>query len=97
MPLKVTHRHARDVPTPNALGRVNEDAAALKTEMQKLAPGMVLEITVGDLKAVRGAKMLVSRNAKELGAQWQHWNVGAIVYAKPAEKRRRGGRPKKSE
>lgn len=80
------------------MGRVNEDATALKAEMQKLAPGMVLEIHVGNLKAVRVAKRLVTSNAKELGATWQHWSVGPTVYAKPAgEKRRRSGRPRKSE
>ena len=98
MSLKITHRNAADVPAPNAMGRVNEDATALKVEMQKLAPGMVLEIQANDLKAVRSAKRLVTSNAKELGVQWQHWNVGATVYAKPAaERRRRAGRPKKSD
>jgi hypothetical protein len=37
MPLKITHKNEDEVPTPTSAGKVNEDLAALKAEMQKLA------------------------------------------------------------
>ncbi len=98
MALKITHRNASDVPPPSGAGRVNEDVETVKAEMQKLGSGMVLEIQAADLKAVRGAKMAISKAAKQLDAKWQHWNVGPTVYAKPASPgRRRAGRPRKTE
>ena len=97
MPLKITHRNEDDVPRSSAAGRVQEDLEALKTEMRKLNTGMVLQIETDGSKAVRSAKMLVSRAAKQLDTRWQHWNVGTTVFAKPAETvRRRAGRPRKT-
>jgi hypothetical protein len=97
MPLTITHRKEEDVPTPSAMGMVNEDLDALKSEMRKLASGMVLEIETGSEKAVRGTKMLVTRAGTQLGARWRHWNVGTKVFAKPAgEVRRRARRAEKS-
>jgi TusA-related sulfurtransferase len=95
MPLKITQRKAGDVPSASSSGKVNEDLVPLKIEMTKLATGMVLEIETGSEKAVRGTKMLVTKAAKELGTQWQHWNVGTTVFAKPREAVRRRGRPPK--
>jgi spore cortex formation protein SpoVR/YcgB (stage V sporulation) len=97
MPLKITHRKEDEVPTPSAMGRVNEDLETIKSEMRKLAPGMVLEIDVGTQKAVRGTKMLVTRASAQLGSRWQHWHFGTVVFAKPAgEIRRRGKRAAKA-
>jgi len=66
--------------------------------MKKLGSDMVLEIETGSEKAVRGAKVLVTKAAKELGTRWRHWSVGSKVFAKPAEEvRRRMRRSKKTE
>jgi hypothetical protein len=98
MPLTITHRKEDEVPTPSAMGRVNEDFEAIKGEMRKLSTGMVLEIETGSEKAVRGAKMLVTRASTQLGTRWRHWNVGTKVFAKPAaEIRRRRRRATKSD
>jgi len=97
MPLTITTRNEADVPTPNSQGRVNEDLQSLKSEMAKLSAGMILEIETGSAKAVRSTKMLVSRAAKELGAQWQHWSDGTKVFARPANaKTGRRGRAAKT-
>ncbi len=98
MPLKFTHREEADVPSPNAQGVVNENLLTVKTEMGKLAAGMVLEIEAGSAAAVRSTKMLVSRAAKQMGSEWQHWHNGTTVYAKPrASTKRRRGRPATNE
>ena len=97
MPLQISHKKEAEVPRPGRTGKVNEELLALKAEMAKLAQGMVLEIETGSEKAVRSAKVMVTRAAKELGAQWRHWSVGSKVFAKPAEAVRRRGRRKKSE
>jgi hypothetical protein len=98
MPLAITHRSETDVPTPSAMGRVNADLEAVKSEMRKLSSGMVLQIEAESAKGVRSAKTLVSRAAKQLGTRWQHWHVGSTVFAKPAEGvRKRVGRPRKNE
>ena len=89
MPLSFTHRREDEVPTPSAYGRVNQDLEALKSEMRKLASGMVLEIETGSEGAVRSAKTLVSHAGTQLGTKWQHWSAGSKVFAKPAEERRR--------
>jgi hypothetical protein len=95
--LTITHRKEEEVPTPSAMGRVNEDFEAIKSEMRKLAPGMVLEIETGSAKSVRGTKMFVTRASAQLGTRWQDWNVGTKVFAKPAgEVSRRGKRAAKS-
>ncbi len=96
MPLKITQRAESEVPKPGKTGKVNPDLVAVRNEIQKLATGMVLEIETGSEKAVRGAKTLVTRAAKDLGARWQHWHVGTKVFARPADPvpRRRGRRPK---
>ncbi len=96
MPLKITQKRQEDVPTPGRTGKVNEELLALKGEMKKLSTGMVLEIETGSEKAVRGAKVLITKASKELGSQWRHWSVGSKVFAKPAEeiRRRVGRRPK---
>jgi spore cortex formation protein SpoVR/YcgB (stage V sporulation) len=97
MPLNITHRKEDEVPTPSAMGRVNEDLETIKSEMRKLAPGMVLEMDPGNEKAVRGTKMLVTRASTQLGSRWQHWHVGTVVFAKPAgETRKRGRRAAKT-
>jgi hypothetical protein len=98
MPLKFTHRNQDEVPTPGASGKVNEDFVALKSQMQGLPSGMVLEIETGSDKAVRSAKTLITRAGTQLGTKWQHWSVGTKVFAKPAtEVRRRVGRPRKEQ
>ena len=97
MPLEIKHRPQNEVPTPTSMGRVNEELEAIKNEMRKLASGMVLEIETGSEKAVRGAKMLVTRASSQLGSRWQHWGVGTKVFARPAAAiRRRMGRAKKN-
>lgn len=93
MPLQITQRKIEDVPSA---GKVNPDLAGLKDEMKKLGSGMVLEIETVGGKGIRSTKMLVSKAAKELGAQWQHWSDGPKVFAKPAEPTKRGGRAKKA-
>ncbi len=95
MPLRITHKREDEVPTPGASGRVNQDLLALRTEMQKLASGMVLEVETGSEKAVRSAKTLITRAATQMGARWRHWSVGTKVFARPAEAIRRRGRKKK--
>ena len=97
MPLTITHRKEEEVPMPTSTGKVNEDIIAIKSEMTKLASGMVLEIEAGGEKAVRGTKLLVTKAAAQLGTQWRHWSVGTKVFAKPAEAIRRRGRRKKTE
>ena len=67
MPLKITQRPEHEVPKPSRAGKVNEDLVAVKNEMMKLGQGMVLEIEAGSEKAIRGAKALITRAAKELG------------------------------
>jgi|SRR3990172_2399977 len=96
MPLKITSKPETEVPSPGRAGKVNEELVAIKDEMLKLTSGMVLEIETGSEKAVRGAKVLVTKAAKELGRQWRHWSVGTKVFAKPVgEVRKRVGRRKK--
>ncbi len=95
MPLKITQKREEEVPRPGARGKINEELLHLKDEMKKIGAGMVLEIETGSEKAVRSAKVLVTRASKELGAQWQHWNVGSKVFARPALEVRRRGRRKK--
>ena len=97
MPMRISHKKAEEVPTPGGSGRINEDLVALKNEMQKLASGMVLEIETGSEKAVRSAKMLITRASNQLGSRWQHWSVGTKVFARPAEAIRRRGRRRKEE
>lgn len=98
MPLTITHKKEDDVPTPTSTGKVNEDFEALKSEMQKLGSGMVLEIETGSEKAVRSAKTLITRASTQLGTKWQHWSVGSKVFARPVgELKRRVGRPKKAD
>ena len=97
MPLRITHRKEDEVPTPSSSGKINEDLVAIKSEMARLASGMVLEIEAGSEKAVRGTKLLVTKASNQLGSQWRHWNVGTKVFAKPAEAIRRRGRRKKIE
>src|SRR4051812_31281578 len=97
MPLKFSQRNEAEVPTPSGPGKVNEDLMALKSEMSKLAPGMVLEIDTDGAQGVRSIKMLVTKAANQLGSRWRHWNVGSTVFAKPQEAVRRRGRKPKSE
>ena len=98
MPLKITAKPEAEVPSSGRSGKVNEDLIALKDAMKKLGSDMVLEIETGSEKAVRGAKVLVTKAAKELGTRWRHWSVGSKVFAKPAEEvRRRMRRSKKTE
>ena len=98
MPLKITSKPEAEVPSSGRSGKVNEDLIALKDAMKKLGSDMVLEIETGSEKAVRSAKVLVTKGAKELGTRWRHWSVGTKVFAKPMETvRRRVGRPKKAE
>ncbi len=96
MPYQITQKREEEVPRPGKTGKVNEELAALKEEMTRLGSGMVLQIETGSQKSVRGAKTMVTRAAKQLGARWHHWHVGTRVFAKPAEdgRRRRGRRPK---
>ena len=96
MALKFAHRKQEDIPTPTSAGKVNEDLAGLKAEMQKLASGMVLEIEAGSEKAVRSTKMLVTRAGNQLGNKWHHWSVGSKVFAMPREMVARRGLPKKT-
>ncbi len=95
MPLKISQKPAEEVPSASKTGKVNEELLAIKNEMKKIGSGMVLEIETGSEKAVRGAKVLVTKAAKELGTQWQHWSVGSKVFARPMEEIRRRGRRKK--
>ena len=95
MPLKFAQRTEAEAPTPSSTGKVNEDLLAIKTEMMKLASGMVLEIDAGSEKAVRSTKTLVTKAGGQLGTQWRHWNIGTKVFAKPTDAvKRRGRRPK---
>jgi hypothetical protein len=96
VPLKITHLKEEEAPRPSASGRVNEDLIVLMDAMSNLSPGMVIEIE-GDGRNVRSAKMLVSRAAKQLGTPWQHWNVGATVYAKPTEVSKRRSRRSRAD
>jgi hypothetical protein len=52
LPLKITHRKEEEVPSPSGSAKPNEDAQAIKSEMGKLASGMVLEIETGSEKAI---------------------------------------------
>jgi spore cortex formation protein SpoVR/YcgB (stage V sporulation) len=97
MALKITHVKEAEVPTPTAAGRVNQDLAALKSEMTRLSGGMVLEIEPENEKGIRGTKMLVTKAAAQLGAKWQHWSVGTKVFAKPMEAAKLRGRRQKAE
>ena len=96
MPFKITSQWAVDVPMPGKTGKVNEDLVAVRDAMKNLAPGMVLEIQPGQGKSTRGVKTLVSRAAKDLGAEWQHWSADGKVYAKPTEEPKRRGRSRKT-
>jgi hypothetical protein len=93
MPLKIAHRKEADVPSASsAVG--NDELVQLKSEMSKLAAGMVLEIEAGSDASVRRTKNLVTRAGKQLGRPFVHWHQGSRVFAKPAEARR-PGRPRK--
>ncbi|MGE0227488.1 MAG: hypothetical protein AB7I38_03925 [Dehalococcoidia bacterium] len=94
MALKITHRKEEEVPSADVSGKPNAELHQLKTEMSKLAAGMVLEIETGSAKAIRGTKGLVTRASKQLGRPFVHWHQGTKVFAKPAEARRRGRPPK---
>ncbi len=94
MPLKITPRREEDVPPPGRTGKSNEDFTAVRDEMRRLGPGMVIEIDAGTEKAVRSTKMLVTRAAKDLGTTWRHWSAGSKVFAMPAEAGRRRTRRK---
>ncbi len=83
MPLKITHRKEQEVPTPTALGKVNQDLEALKAEMFKLRQGMVLEVQTGAGRSVRGIKMLITRAGNQIGTSFRHWHEGTRVFAKP--------------
>ncbi|HEY8767734.1 MAG TPA: hypothetical protein VIP09_10830 [Dehalococcoidia bacterium] len=85
MPLRIKHIRQEEAPKPSSTGKANKDLFAVKSEMLKLGKGMVLEIETGSERAVRGAKTLVTRASKELGARWQHWHVGTKVFAKPVQ------------
>lgn len=89
MPMKITVRRETEVPRPTAGGKVNEELEALKAKMRSLEPGMVLEIDAGNMRSVRGTKTLITRAARELGANWKHWHAGKMVFAQPARRRRR--------
>ncbi len=93
MPLKIAHRREEEVPSAGAAGQPNEELHQLKTEMSKLAAGMVLEIEAGSTRSIRGTKGLVTRASKQLGRPFIHWHQGTKVFAKPAEARRRGRPP----
>ena len=95
MTLRISHRKEDEVPSASGSGKVNEDLLAVKAEMARLMPGMVLEIEAESEQAVRSTKMLVTKAAGQLGTPWRHWNVGKKVFARPMEAtRRRGRRPK---
>ena len=83
MPLRIKHITQEEAPKPSSTGKANKDLFAVKSEMLKLGKGMVLEIETGSEKAVRGAKTLVTRASKDLGAKWRHWHVGTKVFARP--------------
>lgn len=85
MPLRIRHVKQEEAPRPSSTGKANKDLFAVKSEMLKLGKGMVLEIETGSEKGVRGAKTLVTRASKEVGAKWQHWHVGTKVFARPME------------
>ena len=89
MPLRIIHRSQDEVPTPSRMGRINLDLEALKAEMRKLAPTMVLEIETEGERTARSVKTLISRAGTDLGNKWQHWSVGTKIYARPKEERRR--------
>ena len=95
MTLKITHRTEAEVPAPSASGSANAELFQLKTEMSKLASGMVLEVDAGSTKSVRGTKGLITRAGKQLGRPFVHWHQGTKVYAKAADVPRRRGRPPK--
>ena len=57
MALKITHRKEQEVPAPAAGGAANEELFQLKTEMSKLAIGMVLEVDAGSAKSIAGPKV----------------------------------------
>ena len=94
MSLKITQRNLQEIPTPTRAGRVNQDLEQLKQQMRDLARGSALEIEVESEKDTRRIKALITRAARELGAQWQHWSMGTRVFAVPAsgERPRRRGR-----
>ena len=97
MPLNISQKSEKEVPTPGRTGKVNEDLIAVKDAMKKLGSDMVLEIEATGQTSVRAAKGMVTRASKELGTRWQHWSVGSKVFAKPlGEVRKRAGRPKKT-
>ena len=89
MALKINVRKESEVPRPTAAGKVNEELEALRSKMASLPAGMVLELEVATGRSVRGAKAMVTRAARALGAAWRHWHVGNRVYAQPARRRRR--------
>lgn len=95
MPLKITHRKEEDVPAAAAGGKSNEELDQLRSEMSKVAAGMVLEIETGSAKAIRGTKGAITRASKQLGKPFIHWHQGTKVFAKPTEAPKRRGRPPK--
>ncbi len=95
MALQISQRKEEEVPGTSGGGRNNDDLVSLKNEMSKLPAGMVLEIDTGSEKSVRGAKMMITRAARQLGTEWKHWSVDGKVFAKPEGATKRRGRPKK--
>jgi hypothetical protein len=97
MSLKFSHKKSEEVPPPSASGKVNEMFVALMNEMNKLAPGMVLEIETGDEKAIRATKVMITRASTQMGTPWRHWHVGTKVYTRPTDPITERGRKQRSE
>ena len=89
MALKINVRKETEVPRPTSTGKVNEEIEALKGKMAGLPSGMVLEVEVDKSKSVRSAKAMITRAARDLGANWRHWHSGNRVFAQPKAARRR--------
>lgn len=95
MALKIIQRKLGEIPRPTGAGRVNEEMEALKRQMRELPRDSALEVELDSPRDARRVKALITRVARELGAQWKHWSAGNKVFAAPGERPRRRGRPRR--
>jgi hypothetical protein len=96
--VKITHRKEEDVPTsPAATSRVSATVKAIMDELNRVAPGMVMVIEMGQGDSIRATKAAVTRAGNELGTPVQHWHRGREVYARPVRANPMGiDRPERS-
>ena len=84
--MKITHRKVEDVPAqPNRPGRMSSALKSIMDELERVAPGMVMVIEMGQGDSIRATKALVARASNELNMPVRQWHSGNQVYAHPVK------------